>query len=100
MSRLSRSFVANIYKTSIRFSGDWGSGSGKGGGSGGSVRDAGGSFGKMEAAREEEFFRRKQKDQLEKMKKTLDAQKNDLEAQIKEHEKELARLQGLIKESK
>lgn len=33
-----------------------GSGSGKGGGSGGSIRDAGGAFGKMEAAREEEYF--------------------------------------------
>ena len=36
--------------------GEVGSGAGKGGGSGGSVRDAGGAFGKMEAAREEEYF--------------------------------------------
>ncbi|KAH7676130.1 CBN-MAI-2 protein, partial [Aphelenchoides avenae] len=33
-----------------------GSGAGKGGGSGGSIRDAGGAFGKLEAAREEEYF--------------------------------------------
>ncbi|KAH8025541.1 hypothetical protein HPB51_009481 [Rhipicephalus microplus] len=39
-------------------SGEWGSGSGKGGGTGGSVREAGGAFGKMEAAREEEYFRK------------------------------------------
>lgn len=36
--------------------GDLGSGAGKGGGGGGSIREAGGAFGKMEAAREEEFF--------------------------------------------
>ena len=64
------------------------------------MRDAGGSFGKMEAAREEEFFRRKQKEQLEKMKKTLDQQKSDIENQIKEHEAELQRLQNLMKDGK
>lgn len=36
--------------------GDMGSGAGKGGGSGGSIRDAGGAYGKLEAAREEEYF--------------------------------------------
>lgn len=36
--------------------GELGSGAGKGDGGGGSIREAGGSFGKMEAAREEEFF--------------------------------------------
>jgi hypothetical protein len=36
--------------------GDLGSGAGKGGGGGGSIREAGGAFGKMEAAREEEYF--------------------------------------------
>lgn len=38
--------------------GEAGSGSGKGGGSGGAIRDAGGSFGKMEAAQEEQYFRK------------------------------------------
>ncbi|WP_395241753.1 hypothetical protein, partial [Salmonella sp. s51933] len=47
---------------------EYGSGEGKGGGSGGSVRSAGGAFGKMEAAREEEYFRRVQKQQLEALK--------------------------------
>lgn len=36
--------------------GDPGSGAGKGGGGGGAIREAGGAFGKMEAAREDEFF--------------------------------------------
>jgi len=39
--------------------GDLGSGAGKGGGGGGSIREAGGAFGKMEAAREEEYFYKK-----------------------------------------
>ena len=34
-----------------------GSGKGKGGGSGGAIRDAGGAFGKKEAAQEEQYFR-------------------------------------------
>lgn len=68
----------------------------KGGGSGGSVRDAGGAFGKMEAAREEEYFRRRQKEQLENMKRTLDHQKEEIEKQIKEHEEELERLKHLV----
>lgn len=36
--------------------GERGSGAGKGGGSGGTIRDAGGSFGKMEAAHEDQYF--------------------------------------------
>lgn len=36
--------------------GEPGSGAGKGGGGGGAIRSAGGSFGKMEAANEDEYF--------------------------------------------
>lgn len=39
--------------------GDLGSGAGKGGGGGGAIREAGGAFGKLEAAREEEYFYKK-----------------------------------------
>lgn len=39
--------------------GDLGSGAGKGGGGGGAIREAGGAFGKQEAAREEEYFYKK-----------------------------------------
>lgn len=35
---------------------DIGSGVGRGGGAGGSIREGGGAFGKLEAAREEEYF--------------------------------------------
>lgn len=40
-------------------SGELGSGAGKGGGGGGAIREAGGAFGKLEAAREEEYFYKK-----------------------------------------
>lgn len=36
--------------------GERGSGAGKGGGGGGVIRDAGGSFGKMEVAHEDQYF--------------------------------------------
>jgi len=45
-----------------------GEGAGKGGGSGGSVRDAGGSMGKRQAAQEEQFFRQEQQRQIEEFK--------------------------------
>nr|XP_027201462.1 ATPase inhibitor mai-1, mitochondrial-like [Dermatophagoides pteronyssinus] len=91
--------MVNINKASSRnMSGEWGSGSGKGGGTGGSVRDAGGAFGRMEAAREEEFFRRKQQEELEKLRKALDSQRQELEKQIKEHESEIERLRKIQKE--
>ncbi|XP_067125551.1 ATPase inhibitor mai-2, mitochondrial-like [Centruroides vittatus] len=83
----------------IRCSGEWGSGAGKGGGSGGSVRDAGGSFGKMEAAREEEYFRKKQKEQLQKLKEHLDDEIHHhenlidhLEDEIKRHKERISSL--------
>ena len=38
--------------------GESGSGAGKGGGSGGAIRDAGGSFGKKQAAQEEQYFKK------------------------------------------
>lgn len=45
-----------------------GSGAGKGGGAGGSVRESGGALGQYGAAQEEEFFYHKQREQLEKIK--------------------------------
>ena len=55
--------------------GDLGSGAGRGGGSGGSIREAGGSFGKRAAAQEEQYFRKLQHEQLAKLKQQLDAEK-------------------------
>ena len=45
-----------------------GEGAGKGGGGGGSVRDAGGSMGKRQAAQEEQYFRQEQQKQIEEYK--------------------------------
>ncbi|KAG8239757.1 hypothetical protein J437_LFUL018195 [Ladona fulva] len=71
--------------------GDLGSGAGKGGGGGGSIRDAGGAFGKMEAAHEEEYFYKKQKEQLRKLKEDLHGEINFHEEQIKRHKAAIER---------
>ncbi|KAL7737042.1 hypothetical protein ACLKA6_005263 [Drosophila palustris] len=57
--------------------GELGCGAGKGGGGGGAIREAGGSFGKMEAAREEEFFYKQQKEQLKNLKTKTDSKAPD-----------------------
>lgn len=46
-------------------SGQLGSGVGKGGGAGGSVREAGGMLGKTGAAKEEAYFKKKDAEQLD-----------------------------------
>ncbi|XP_066964097.1 ATPase inhibitor mai-2, mitochondrial-like isoform X2 [Macrobrachium rosenbergii] len=51
--------------------GEPGSGSGEGGGAGGVIRDAGGAFGKREAAQEEQYFRKLQEEQLKKLKEKM-----------------------------
>ncbi|CAH0591595.1 unnamed protein product [Chrysodeixis includens] len=52
-------------------SGTPGSGVGKGGGAGGSVRESGGGLGKYGAAQEEGYFHHKQREDIEKLKKQL-----------------------------
>jgi len=51
------------------------------GSGGGSIREAGGAFGKMEAAREDEYFYRQQKEQMKKIqsKKEQEGQKKETE---------------------
>lgn len=80
----------------------WGSGSGQGGGSGGSVRDAGGAFGKRQAAKEEEYFRQLNKQQIETLQSSLhdeiDYHKNQIEDHgeaIERHKRKLAELKKL-----
>ncbi|XP_060589750.1 ATPase inhibitor mai-2, mitochondrial-like [Ruditapes philippinarum] len=62
--------------------GGFGEGAGKGGGTGGSIREAGGSFGKMEAAHEEEYFRRLNARNMEELKRQHD---EEMEAHIKDN---------------
>ncbi|XP_050695355.1 ATPase inhibitor mai-2, mitochondrial-like [Eriocheir sinensis] len=71
--------------------GDPGSGAGQGGGSGGTIRDAGGAFGKREAAQEEQYFRKREREQLEKMRKGLKQEVEFHKKQIKAHEEALKR---------
>ena len=51
-----------------------GQGAGQGGGTGGSIRDAGGSMGKRQAAQEEQFFRDEQHRQIQEYKDKKAAQ--------------------------
>lgn len=71
-----------------RFSaGGHGDGAGRGGGSGGSIRDAGGAFGKMEAAREDEYFYKKQKAQLQELREHIQEEVKHHEGQLENHKK-------------
>ncbi|CAD0194600.1 unnamed protein product [Chrysodeixis includens] len=73
--------------------GDPGSGVGRGGGGGGSIREAGGAFGKMEAAREDQYFYEKQKEQLQHLKSQLSSEISFHEKQIKHHKEAIKRHQ-------
>ncbi|GFT28585.1 hypothetical protein NPIL_701591 [Nephila pilipes] len=69
-----------------------------GGGAGGAVREAGGSFGKMEAAREEEYFRRLQRRQILRLKKNINREILLSQKLIREHRDAIARLESRIAE--
>ncbi|EGT30651.1 CBN-MAI-1 protein [Caenorhabditis brenneri] len=75
-----------------------GSGVGHGGGSGGSIREAGGSLGMIGATREEEYFRRQQKEQLDNLKTKLEADISQRQKEIENHEKVLEQHQQRLKE--
>ncbi|KAI8438124.1 hypothetical protein MSG28_010752 [Choristoneura fumiferana] len=68
-----------------------GSGVGKGGGGGGSIREAGGAFGRMEAAREDEYFYKKQKEQIADLKSHLEKEIAFHKDQIQQHEDAIRR---------
>lgn len=52
-----------------------GSGAGRGGGSGGSIREVGGGLGRMGAAKEDQHFRNVQQQQLEAIRKAQEEAK-------------------------
>ncbi|KAH9512627.1 hypothetical protein Btru_038980 [Bulinus truncatus] len=81
-----RSPAIRIISARAATSGNLGDGVGKGGGAGGAVREAGGAFGKMEVAKEEQYFRQLQKEQLEKMKDMLEDEVSHHEQQIRQHQ--------------
>ncbi|RNA19422.1 ATPase mitochondrial [Brachionus plicatilis] len=70
--------------------GDIGSGAGRGGGTGGSIREAGGKFGEREAAFENAYFKKLEAEQLESLRKRHDEE-------IKHHEMEIQRHLDAIK---
>jgi len=78
--------------------GEYGSGAGKGGGGGGAVREAGGSFGKMEAAHEEQYFRRLQAEQLKGLKHQHDEEIEHHEAAIRRHKEAIDRHKKRMKQ--
>lgn len=62
----------NSYARRLYTTGAPGSGVGKGGGGGGTIREAGGVFGEMEAAREEQYFRKLSATQLKELKEEME----------------------------
>ncbi|XP_023951587.1 ATPase inhibitor mai-2, mitochondrial isoform X1 [Bicyclus anynana] len=92
MNFLARTRTPVLRAISVRmYAGEPGSGAGKGGGGGGAIREAGGTFGKMEAAREDEYFYKKQKEQLSNLKGHLDKEISFHQEQIKRHEDAIRR---------
>ncbi|KAK8736525.1 hypothetical protein OTU49_005053 [Cherax quadricarinatus] len=71
--------------------GDAGSGVGAGGGTGGTIRDAGGAFGKREVALEEQFFRKLEHQQLEKMRAGLEEEVQFHNEQVDAHKDAIKR---------
>ncbi|XP_030560431.1 ATPase inhibitor A, mitochondrial [Drosophila novamexicana] len=81
LRRLSQSlYPKQIQHLKMSHVGELGCGAGKGGGGGGAIREAGGSFGKMEAAHEEQFFHKQQKEQLKNLKNKTDNKTPDVTA--------------------
>merc|ERR1711963_332247 len=67
-----------------------GDGEGKGGGAGGAIRSGGVAFGKMEAAQEEQYFRKLEAQQLKKMKDMIEDEVDHHERQIRQHQEATA----------
>ena len=78
--------------------GERGSGAGKGGGEGGSIREAGGAFGKREAAQEEMYFRKQAAAQLTAIKEHLTDEIERNQKLIREHEDAIEKAKQKIKE--
>ena len=89
----------SILRNSIRsMTGERGSGAGKGGGSGGTIRESGGAFGKREAAQEELYFRKKADEQLKNIKEHLHDEIETHQKLIREHEEAIEKTKSKIKE--
>lgn len=92
--------VRLLYSARLMSTGEQGSGAGKGGGTGGAVRDAGGAFGKRQAAKEEEYFRNLSQSQFAALKTSIEDEIKYHEKEIKEHRDDLERHQKKLDELK
>ncbi|CAB3409179.1 unnamed protein product [Caenorhabditis bovis] len=91
--------VVQFGRVAVRcMSGGVGDGVGRGGGTGGSIRDAGGVFGKMEAAREDEYFYKKQKEQLQQLRAHIAQEVEHHKNQLDNHRKVIERHQKRLSE--
>jgi len=97
--RLSNS-LRSVSQVRFMAGSEFGSGAGKGGGSGGSIREAGGAFGKMEAAREEEYFKRKEREQLQQLHRHHEQEVKHHAEQIEQHKEAIERHKKKISELK
>nr|XP_012153470.1 PREDICTED: ATPase inhibitor mai-2, mitochondrial-like [Megachile rotundata] len=86
-----KQFFHKKITSQVRMVGERGSGAGQGGGGGGAIRDAGGSFGKMEAAHEDQYFYNQDKAKLQKLKEDLHDEISFHEEQIKRHQEAISR---------
>lgn len=77
-----------------------GSGAGKGGGAGGTVRDAGGAFGKRQATKEEEYFRKLNQSQLEVLQNSLIEEIEYHKDEIEDHQEAIERHKRKLDELK
>ncbi|VDM43944.1 unnamed protein product [Toxocara canis] len=75
--------------------GELGCGEGKSGGSGGTIREAGGAFGKLEAAREEKYFFELNEEQTVTLKHELEEQMHERRT----HQQKLAEEEKLAAEA-
>uniref|UniRef100_A0A3Q3D2B4 ATPase inhibitor, mitochondrial n=1 Tax=Hippocampus comes TaxID=109280 RepID=A0A3Q3D2B4_HIPCM len=67
---------------------------------GGSVREAGGAFGKREVAEEERYFRQKEKEQMDALRKHHTEEIEHHKKEIERLQKEIDRHQGKIRRLK
>ncbi|CAH8655439.1 unnamed protein product [Dicrocoelium dendriticum] len=69
-----------------------------GGGGGGTIRDAGDAFGRREAQLEEEYFYRKNREQLEALRRHLEEEVKYRAEEIERHKEAIERHEKLLKD--
>nr|XP_050024060.1 ATPase inhibitor, mitochondrial-like [Dermacentor andersoni] len=79
---------------------DWSGGAGKGGGAGGSIREAGGGFAKVEIAREEQYFRQLQEEQIKRLHDHITSEIKERESLIKELKSQIDKNKKMLEDLK